>query len=67
MLVPQEHVCIQKVFCELVLELYSSILVLEGQEEGDGRKKCLFRVVQKGGNLAGGITQRLESRAVSGL
>lgn len=67
MLVPQEHVCVQKVFCELVLELYSSILVPEGQEEGDGRRKCLFCVVQKKGDLAGGITLCLESRAVSGL
>lgn len=39
--VPQEHVSLQKVVLALVLHLYSSILGLEGEDEGDKRSVSL--------------------------
>jgi len=65
MCVPQELIYLQKVVSGLVLDLYSSILGLEG-EEGEYGRSILFHVVQKRGSLVRGITLCLDSRTVLG-
>lgn len=63
MLLAQERVSLQKVISDLVLDLWSSFLGLEG---GERWEKCIFHVVQRRGSLARRIILCLDSRAVSG-